>query len=241
MRILVLEDEPKLARSLRRALESEGYAVDVEHTGFDALAAAQASTYDALLVDRMVPSGAPSPQDDALFSDGVQIIKTLRSKGIMTPAILVTALGTLDDKTTGLDAGADDYLVKPFAVDELLARVRALLRRPSRAVQPQITFAGFTLDQNQRQLQFAGKPVSLTSKEFGLLEYLLLRRGQVVSKEQLAEHVWDFDATILPNTIEAHIKQLRKKLAQHTKENIITTVRGFGYKIDAQPSEEDTL
>lgn len=163
MRILVVEDEHKIARALKKALEQDHYAVDVSHNGDDGYAMATTEPYDVMIIDRMLPGNY----------NGIDIVKALREKSITTPVLLLTALGRVEDKTTGLDSGADDYLVKPFSIDELLARVRALLRRPAETKTTVLDAGDLSLDTAARKVKRSGKEIKLTSKEFGLLEYLL--------------------------------------------------------------------
>lgn len=223
MRILVIEDEHKIARALKKALEQESYAVDISYDGDDGYAMATTEPYDAAIIDRMLPGDY----------DGVAIVRAMRDAKIHTPVILLTALGSVADKTSGLDSGADDYLVKPFALEELLARVRALLRRPSEQ-QPNILTAGdLELDTVNYSVTRAGQTIKLTNKEFGLLEYLLRNQGRPLSKETIIGHVWDYDADILPNTVEVYIKYLRNKIDAPFKKPLLHTVRGFGYKLEA--------
>lgn len=220
MRILVIEDEVKLARLIGKALEKERYAVDVVHDGEEGLAMARTEPYDVLVVDRMLPG-----------MSGTEIIATLRHENITTPALLLTALGTTKDKTHGLDIGADDYLVKPFALEELLARIRALLRRPPTIAQSILKIGDLELDTHAKSVSRQGKLIELTAKEYALLEYLMRHPGQTITKETLIAHVWDFDADILPNNVEAHIKQLRRKIDKPFGSSLIQTVRGFGYRM----------
>ena len=223
MRILFVEDERKIARALKKALEQEHYAVDVSFDGDDGYAMATTEPYDAMIIDRMLPGEY----------DGMAIVKALREKSIATPVLLLTALGRTEDKIDGLDAGADDYLIKPFALDELLARVRALLRRPSETQTTVLDADDLSLDTAKRKVKRGDKEISLTSKEFGLLEYLLRNKNRPLSKNTIMQHVWDYDADILPNTIEVYIKYLRAKIDKPFKgKGLIKTVRGFGYKIE---------
>ena len=178
--------------------------------------------YDLAIIDRMIPGDY----------DGIAIVKAMREKKIHTPVLLLTALGTTADKTKGLDSGADDYLVKPFALEELLARVRALLRRPTEQQSVILSAGDLQLDTTTYQVTREGKDIKLTSKEFALLEYLLRNQGRPLSKETIISHVWDYDADILLNTVEVYIKYLRSKVDQPFKTQLIQTVRGFGYKID---------
>lgn len=223
MRILVVEDEHKIARALKKALEQEHYAVDVSFDGDDGYAMATTEPYDAMIIDRMLPGEY----------DGIGIVKALREKSITTPVLLLTAMGRTEDKTLGLDSGADDYLVKPFALEELLARIRALLRRPLEQQTTVLDADDLSLDTTKRSVMRGDKEIKLTSKEFGLLEYLLRNKNRPISKNSIMQHVWDYDADILPNTIEVYIKYLRAKIDKpFARKGLIKTVRGFGYKIE---------
>jgi DNA-binding response OmpR family regulator len=223
MRVLVIEDEHKIANALKRALEQESYAVDVSYDGDDGHAMATTEPYDVAIIDRMLPGDY----------NGLDIVKAMRDAKIHTPVLLLTALGGVNDKTKGLDSGADDYLVKPFALEELLARVRALIRRPTETKGTVLKVGDLSLDTTNFSVQRAGKDITLTSKEFGLLEYLLRNQGRPISKDTIIAHVWDYDADILPNTVEVYIKYLRNKIDQPFKKPILHTVRGFGYKLQA--------
>lgn len=223
MRVLVVEDERKIAKALKKALEQDHYAVDVSFDGDDGYAMATTEPYDVMIIDRMLPGEY----------DGIAIVKSMREKSISTPVLLLTALGRTEDKTLGLDAGADDYLVKPFALEELLARVRALLRRPAQATSTVLDADDLSLDTARRSVKRRGREIRLTSKEFGLLEYLLRNKNRTLSKNTIMQHVWDYDADILPNTIEVYIKYLRAKIDKpFGGKGLIKTVRGFGYKIE---------
>jgi DNA-binding response OmpR family regulator len=224
MRVLVIEDEIKIANALARALRGQGYAVDVEHDSDGGYAMASTEPYDVMIVDRLLPGG---------YEDGVALLRKLRSEGVDAPALILTALGSTEQKTEGLDAGADDYLTKPFSVDELLARVRALLRRPT-VHQDTVLHAGkLSLNTTLHETSYDNELLDLTVKEQALLEYLMRSEGRPVSKEQIISHVWDFDADILPNTVEVYIKYLRSKIDNRFKVNYIKTVRGVGYKFEA--------
>jgi DNA-binding response OmpR family regulator len=222
MRVLVIEDEHKIARALKKALEQEHYAVDVSFDGDDGYAMATTEPYDVMIIDRMLPGEY----------DGIGIVKALREKKIKTPVLFLTALGRVEDKTTGLDSGADDYLVKPFALEELLARVRALMRRPIEQQSTILDAEDLSLDTSKREVKRGDKKIRLTSKEFGLLEFLLRNKNRPLSKDTIMQHVWDYDADILPNTIEVYIKYLRAKIDKPFGKGLIKTVRGFGYKIE---------
>ena len=225
MRILVVEDEHKIARAIKKALEQEHYAVDISYDGDDGYAMATTEPYDAMIIDRMIPGDY----------DGLAIVRELRKLNIHTPVLLLTALSRLEDKTTGLDSGADDYLTKPFALEELLARLRALLRRPLTQQAQILSIGDLRLDTLNLTVTRSSKNISLTSKEFSLLEYLLRNQGRPVSKDTIIQHVWDYDADILPNTVEVHIRYLRNKIDKPFSSSLIKTVRGFGYKLEVSP------
>lgn len=223
MRVLIVEDEHKIARALKKALEQETYAVDVAFDGDEGYAMATTEPYDIAIIDRMLPGNY----------DGLGIVKGMRDAKVHTPVLFLSALGSVSERTAGLDAGADDYLVKPFALEELLARVRALLRRPTEQQSAVLEAGDLSLDTVTYSVERAGKPVQLTSKEFALLEYMLRNPGRPLSKEVIISHVWDYDADILPNTVEVYIKYLRNKIDSPFKKPLIHTVRGFGYKLEA--------
>jgi len=223
MRVLIVEDEHKIARALKKALEQETYAVDVAFDGDEGYAMATTEPYDIAIIDRMLPGGY----------DGLGIVRAMREAKVHTPVLFLSALGSVSERTAGLDAGADDYLVKPFALEELLARVRALMRRPTEQQSAILKAGDLSLDTVTYSVERAGKPVQLTSKEFALLEYMLRNPGRPLSKEVIISHVWDYDADILPNTVEVYIKYLRNKIDSPFKKPLIHTVRGFGYKLEA--------
>lgn len=222
MRLLVIEDERKIARVITESLKREKYAVDAAYDGEEGFNLADSQPYDLLIVDRMLPG-----------LEGTEIVKKLRENGKNMPILFLTALSTTEDKTLGLDIGADDYLTKPFAIDELLARVRALLRRPPIQQPDILKIDDLRIDKQQHTVARAGKIIDLTSKEYALLEYLMRHPNQILSKETLIDHVWDFDADILPNNVEAYIKNLRQKIDKPFKKQLIKTVRGFGYRIES--------
>jgi DNA-binding response OmpR family regulator len=221
MRLLIVEDEPKIAQSIKRGLVQEGFEADTIGNGLDAYDMALADNYDVLILDLMLPK-----------LSGLELCKKLREDKVETPILILTAKNSLDDKVTGLNLGADDYLTKPFAFDELLARIKALLRRPANSFEPEVTCGDITLDPNTFSAKRNGQDVPLTKREYTLLEYLIRNKNKVLSKDQIINHVWDYDSDILPNTVEQFIGYLRKKLSE-TKESStkILTVRGFGYKI----------
>ena len=222
MRLLVIEDERKIARVITESLTREKYAVDAAYDGEEGFNLADSQPYDLLIVDRMLPG-----------LEGTEIVKKLRENGKNMPILLLTALSTTEDKTLGLDVGADDYLTKPFAIDELLARVRALLRRPPIQQPDILKIDDLEIDKQQQTVTRAGKNIDLTNKEYALLEYLMQHPNHILSKETLIDHVWDFDADILPNNVEAYIKNLRQKIDKPFKKQLIKTVRGFGYRIES--------
>lgn len=223
MRVLIVEDEHKIARALKKALEQETYAVDVAYDGNEGYAMATTEPYDVAIIDRMLPGDY----------DGIAIVKAMREAKIHTPVLFLTALGSVNERATGLDAGADDYLIKPFALEELLARVRALLRRPAEQQPTILKIGGLELDTVNYSVKRDNKDIQLTSKEFALLEYLMRNPGRPISKDVIISHVWDYDADILPNTVEVYIKYLRNKIDASFKRPLIHTVRGFGYKLEA--------
>jgi DNA-binding response OmpR family regulator len=222
MRILVVEDEHRIAASIKKGLELERYAVDVAYDGRDGFDLASTESYDAILLDLMLP----------IFG-GLEVCRRLREKHIHTPILILTARGQIADKVTGLDSGADDYLTKPFAFDELLARVRALTRRPKTATAPVLVIGDLSLDTISFQVKRGAKNITLTSKEFALLDFLMRHPRQTLTKEQIISHVWDYDADVLPNTVEVYIRNLRKKIdiPFNNSKPLIQTIRGFGYKI----------
>ncbi len=222
MRILIVEDEHKIARALKKALEQESYAVDVSYDGDNGYAMATTEPYDVAIIDRMIPGEY----------NGLSIVKAMRDAKIHTPVILLTAMSSVHDRAEGLDTGADDYLVKPFALEELLARVRALLRRPAEQQATVLTVGDLSMDTINYSVKRANDTIRLTSKEFALLEFLLRNQGRPLSKDVIIGHVWDYDADILPNTVEVYIKYLRNKIDAPYRTKLIHTIRGFGYKLE---------
>lgn len=222
MRILLVEDEQKIARALKTGLSQEKFAVDVEHDGDSGLGAALSEPYDLMIIDRMLPGSV----------DGLEICREVRSNDIHTPILILTAKGQVQDRVEGLDAGADDYLVKPFSFDELLARTRALMRRPKKSTGKILKVDDLTLDTISYEVKRGARNIQLSGKEFALLEYLMRNSDRVVTKDSIIAHVWDFDADILPNTVEVYIGYLRQKIDKPFKRPpLIQTLRGFGYKI----------
>lgn len=216
MRILVVEDEHRIANTIKKGLEQERYAVDVAYDGITGFDLASAEDYDVVVLDVMLPG-----------MDGLTICKKLREAGRHTPILILSARGLIEDKVLGLDLGADDYLSKPFAFTELVARIRAIVRRPKRTLKPLLEVGDLKLDTQEYKVEKQGKSVTLTAREFALLEYLMRHSNTLVSKDQIIDHVWDYDANVLPNTVEVYVRSLRQKLG----EDIIETRRGFGYKL----------
>ena len=222
MRILVVEDEHKIANSIKKGLEQESYAVDLAFTGTDGYDLASTEDYDLIILDLLLPG-----------MDGIKLCKKLREQKIHIPILILTAKGQIDDKVEGLDAGADDYLTKPFAFEELLARVRALTRRPTNSTGIILKAENLTLNTISFEVKRSNQKIQLSSKEFALLEYLLRHPNQTLTKDQIISHVWNYDADILPNTVEVYIGYLRNKIDKPFAKNLtlIHTIRGFGYKI----------
>jgi two-component system OmpR family response regulator len=227
MRVLVVEDEVKIARAIRRGLEHEGYATDMAATGQEAIYLATEHDYDAVVLDVKIP--AP---------DGFAVCRQMRARNRWAPVLMLTALDSVDDRIRGLDAGADDYLIKPFAFGELLARLRALLRRAP-AERPAILRAGdIALDPATQGVTRAGRPVELTGREFALLEFLIRHAGQVLTRTAMLEHVWDYrygDS----NVVDVYIGYLRRKLEDPSGAPLIRTIRGVGYILDATSAGGD--
>ncbi len=221
MRLLVVEDNEKLAASLKKGLQQEGYAVDAAGSAADAraLLSMMSDDYDAILLDRMLPDG-----------DGVALCRSIRSSGRIVPILMLTARDGVSDRVHGLDAGADDYLTKPFSFDELAARIRALLRRPRGPVQMTLREGEIELDPGTREIRVAGTVVPMTAKEFGLLELLMRHAGQVLTREQITRRLWDQEFDAGSNVVEVHVKNVRRKLAEAGSNDRIETLRGTGYR-----------
>lgn len=224
MRILVVEDERRIAAFIERGLEEEGYAVDVAYDGEEALDWAAVVEYDLILLDILLPK-----------KDGIQVCRALRDRGSKVPILMLTARDAVEDRVRGLDSGADDYLVKPFAFQELLARIRALLRRQSEVKTAQLQVSDLVLDTVTRRATRAGQVIELTAREYALLEFLMRHPCQVLSRTQIAEHVWDYDFFSTSNVVDVYIGYLRRKIDQDFDQKLIQTVRGAGYKIEAEP------
>ncbi len=222
MRILVVEDEHKIAQSIKGGLDQEHFAVDVAYDGVEGYDFASSEDYDLIILDLMLPG-----------LDGIAITKKLRSENIHTPIIMLTAKGQLEDKIHGLNTGADDYMTKPFAFEELLARIRALTRRPKENIGTSLNCEDLTLDTITYHVKRDNKNIQLSSKEYALLAYFLRHPNQVLTKDQIISHVWNYDPDVLPNTVEVYIGYLRNKIDKPfpNKKPLIKTIRGFGYKI----------
>jgi DNA-binding response OmpR family regulator len=225
MRILVVEDEHKIAGAIKRGLEQESYAVDLAYDGDEGLSSALTDEYDVIVLDRMLPG----------LLDGVEIAKEIRANSVRTPIIMLTAKDKIGDRVEGLNAGADDYLVKPFAFEELLARIRALMRRPQDHIGNVLEIDDLTLDTQTFEVKRAGRRLQLSQREYALLEYLMRNQNRILSKTNIISHVWDYDADILPNTLEVYIGYLRNKIEKPFRgPELIHTVRGFGYKFGVE-------
>ena len=218
MRILLVEDDARVASFIRRGLREEHYTVDVARDGEEALFLAQTGEYDLVILDLLLPK-----------RNGLEVLRTLREERNAVPILILTARDELQDKIQGLDAGADDYLTKPFRFDELLARIRALLRRRGDMVPTVLQVADLELDALHHRVTRGGKPLELTSREYALLDFLLRHANELVSRTMLAEHVWEHDFDPLSNVIDVHIARLRRKIDEGFSVKLLTTVRGSGY------------
>jgi heavy metal response regulator len=218
MRVLVVEDNPDMGSYIRQGLREHGFAVDLVSDGAQGLDYAATGIYDLLILDRMIP-----------VCDGLELLRRLRGKSVTTPAIFLTARGTVGERVEGLDAGADDYLIKPFSFAELLARIRVVLRRGTEAASPVLQVADLRLDPVARSVERAGRRIELSAKQFSLLEYLLRNAGHVVSRTMILEHVWDFEFDALTNVVDVHINRLRNKVDRDFDRPLIHTLRGVGY------------
>jgi DNA-binding response OmpR family regulator len=232
MHILVVEDEQRLAHLLRRVLLEERYTVDLAHDGKSGLDLALSDTYDVVILDVMLPG-----------MDGLEICRQMRTEHIMSPVLMLTARGAIEDRVTGLNVGADDYLTKPFAMEELLARINALLRRRNRPFDDmhQLTVGDLTLDLVRHEARRAGRVIELTAKEFALLEYLMRHAGQALTRTQIVDAVWRYDLDALSNVVDIYIHYLRDKIDQGFSYPLIKTVRGVGYKIEGTHSSKGAM
>ncbi len=225
MRLLLVEDDPDLARSLKRGLSEASYAVDVAMNGTDALERAGFNTYDAIILDVMIP--AP---------DGIQVCQQLRADRSDVPILMLTARDTVEDRVAGLDSGADDYLVKPFDFGELLARVRALIRRGGAQELPVLEVGDLRIDTRSRRVSRGGDSLTLTTKEYALLEFLARNAGRVVGREEISEHVWNESFDPFSNLIEVYVNRLRRAVDRSSPRKLIHTIRGAGYVLEDRPA-----
>jgi DNA-binding response OmpR family regulator len=224
MRILVVEDDPNLARLIARGLREETYAVDLCDNGKSAITQAVINTYDAIVLDVMLPG-----------TDGLTVVRTLRTRDVRTPVLMLTSRDAVHDRILGLDAGADDYLVKPFDFGELLARLRALLRRPETLQAMQVRVADLEIDFTSHAVVRGGVPITLTAKEYALLELLARHAGRILSRADIVAHVWDDNHDPLTNAVEVYINRLRGKIDRHPWSPLLHTRRGAGYMLSATP------
>jgi DNA-binding response OmpR family regulator len=223
MRVLVIEDDRKVARQVAKGLQEEGFVVDLAATGEDGEEKATVNEYDVIVLDWRLPG-----------KDGLAVCRTLREHHVSTPILMLTARDSVEDRVSGLRTGADDYLTKPFAFDEFIARITALLRR-SRVAQPAVLkVADLTLDSVSRRVTRGGLPITLTPKEYAILDVLMRSPGEVVTRTRLAERVWDEAADIDDNLVDAHVSHLRRKIDQETGVQLIHTIRGVGYRLAAE-------
>ncbi len=222
MKILVIEDEERIANTIKRGLEQEDWIVEAVYRGDDGYELALEGAHDVIVLDRMLPG-----------MDGMEVARKLRAQNVSTPILMLTAKTMVSDRVDGLNGGADDYLPKPFAFEELIARIKALSRRPKKRLKTTLECGDIVIDTSSYSVQRNGQEVALSRREYLLLEYLIRNAGVVVSKDQIIDAVWDFDADVLPNTVEAHVKHLRSKIEDVFPKlpKRIHTVRGFGYKI----------
>jgi len=222
VRVLLVEDEQGVARFVRQGMSEAGYAVDIAYDGAEGLGYARGGNYDLLIIDVMLPE-----------LNGIEIVKEVRKTGDRTPVILLTARDGVEDRVSGLDAGADDYLVKPFAFPELLARVRALLRRPPKHEAKALKFEDLEMDLGRHEVRRGDRRIDLSPREFALLEVLLRHPRQVLTRVQIMEHVWSFDFSSETNVIDVYVGYLRRKIDRGSDQKLIRTVRGIGYLLDS--------
>ena len=220
MRILVVDDDRRLCGIMKRGLLEEGYAVDLAYDGEEGEWIAEAGSHDLIVLDIMMPG-----------KNGIEVCQALRSKRINTPVLMLTARDTVEDRVRGLDAGADDYLIKPFAFNELLARVRALLRREAVSRSPRLQVGDLTLDTVTREVRRGERSIELTTKEYTILEYFMRHPNMVISRTMLQEHAWDYEFDSLSNLIDVYIRRLRRKIDAEGEASMFQTVRGAGYRL----------
>ncbi|MBC7879773.1 MAG: response regulator transcription factor [Anaerolineae bacterium] len=223
MRVLVVEDERSIAQFVRQGLCEAGFAVDLAHDGLTGLDFALVAEYDLFVLDILLPA-----------LDGLSLLRQLRERQIRTPVLLLTARDAVEDRVRGLDAGADDYLVKPFAFSELLARLRALLRRPPLQADVVLRVGDLEMDTTRREVRRANRLIDLSSREFALLEYFMRHPGQVLSRTQIAEHVWNFDFYNESNVVDVYVGYLRRKVDLGCDRSLLHTLRGVGYRLSAE-------
>lgn len=226
MRILLVEDELQIADFIKRGLTEHGYSVDVANDGDEALGWPDVAEFDVIILDVMLP-----------VLDGISVCRELRGRGLRTPILMLTARDAVEDRVHGLDSGADDYLVKPFAFAELLARMRALSRREPALLGTTLQVADLSLDTATHEVSRAGKTIDVTAKEFALLEYLMRHPNQVLTRTMIAEHVWNYDFDSFTNVIDVHVKNLRRKIDGVHDTKLIQTVRGAGYRVSTRAAE----
>jgi DNA-binding response OmpR family regulator len=233
MRILIVEDDRRLSGIIKRGLVEEGYTVDAAYDGEDGQHLAESAPFDLVVLDIMLPK-----------KDGIEVCRELRTKSVNTPILMLTAKDTIEDRVKGLDAGADDYLVKPFAFDELLARIRALLRREGLSKSPRLQVGDLVMDTLTREVWHNERRIDLTNKEYVILEHFMCHPNAVITRASLEEHVWDYDFDGMSNVIDVYIRRLRRKIDEESADSLIQTVRGAGYRLRAlcdssRPSSSD--
>lgn len=222
MRILIVEDNHRLNNSLKMSLVEDGYAVDSAFDGEEGQDLAEVTPYDAIILDIMLPK-----------KDGIEVCRDLRRQRVNTPILMLTARDTVDDRVLGLDSGADDYLVKPFALNELRARLRALMRRDSPDKTSMLAVGDLTLDPANHQVERAGRPIELTAKEFALLEYFMRNPGRLITREMAEDHIWNYDFEGTSNVVDVYVRRLRRKIDDPAVIKLFETVRGAGYRLVA--------
>lgn len=221
MRILIIEDEQRLSNTIKKGLVEEGFAVDQAYDGHEGQYLAESEDYDLIILDVMLPK-----------IDGVALCRNLRDKNIKTPVLMLTAKTTVEDKVRGLDSGADDYMTKPFSFVELKSRIQALLRRGKQDISPVLSISDLTLDPLKHKVERAGKTISLTPKEFAVLEFLMRHKEEIVTRTMIIEHVWDYNFDSLSNIVDVYVTAIRRKVDKGTKVKLVHTIHGVGYQLD---------